>query len=126
MKTKAIAITRLNIATGNAASTWLIAIAVYILLSSVAYALSSVAYACFPGNQLTPMGDVLCKVVWFMYGNLGRGLATLGVVVIGIGALLGKTSWGMALTVGVGISIIFNAERITSLLLCGSANQPIC
>jgi type IV secretory pathway VirB2 component (pilin) len=57
-----------------------------------------------------------------MYGNLGRGLATLAVITLGVGALLGKVSWGMAVTVGIGIAVMFNAEAITGMMLgCGSS-----
>lgn len=62
------------------------------------------------------MGNVLCAIVSLVYGNLGRGLATLAVVILGVGATLGKTSWGLALTVAVGISVIFNAHIIVGYL----------
>jgi type IV secretory pathway VirB2 component (pilin) len=64
----------------------------------------------------TPMADVLCTVMDWMTGNMGKGLATIGVTSLGIGAVLGKTSWGMAVTVGVGIAVLFNAEYIVYLL----------
>jgi type IV secretory pathway VirB2 component (pilin) len=74
------------------------------------------AYAQTP-HYVTPMGQVLCRIAgWIIYGNLGRGLATLAIVVVGVGAVLGKTSWGLAITVGVGISVIFGAPRISELL----------
>lgn len=81
----------------------------------------------FPSGALnTPMGAVLCDVVLFIYGNLGRSLATLAVIILGVGALLGKTSWGIAITVSVGISVIFNAELVASLLICGDTSADIC
>jgi len=64
----------------------------------------------------TAMGNVLCNIVWMVYGNLGRGIATLAVVIIGVGATLGKTSWGLAMTVAVGIAVIFNAEAVVGYL----------
>ena len=64
----------------------------------------------------TPMGDVLCTIVRMVYGNLGRGLASLAVIIIGVGATLGKTSWGLAMTVAVGIAVIFNAHTIVGTL----------
>ncbi len=69
----------------------------------------------------TPMGDVLCEIVDMVYGNLGRGLATLAVVIIGVGATLGKTSWGLAMTVAVGIAVIFNAGTVVGYLGSGAA-----
>jgi type IV secretory pathway VirB2 component (pilin) len=88
-----------------------ITILTYMVLCASAYA----------QGMPTPMGDVLCTVVIFFYGNLGRGLASLAIIVLGVGALLGKTSWGLALTVGVGISVMFGAEDIADLLLGTSA-----
>ncbi len=96
-----------------------------VLLGVVLYFLMiSYVLASCPNSENTPMGEVLCRVVDFMYGNLGRGLATLAVITLGVGALLGKVSWGMAVTVGVGIAVIFNAETITAMLLgCGTSNN---
>ncbi len=96
------------------------------LRSCVAYSLACVALVTLAPElahadpEQTAMGNVLCKVVDMVYGNLGRGLATLAVSIIGVGATLGKVSWGLAITVGVGISVIFNAENIVDLLDAGS------
>jgi len=98
-----------------------------ILFTIVAYVLmTAYVYACPELGEETPMGNVLCAVVDFMYGNLGRGLATLAVITIGIGALLGKVSWGMAITVGIGIAVIFNAETITAMLLGCRSSTSFC
>jgi type IV secretion system protein VirB2 len=65
----------------------------------------------------TPMGDVLCTIItWVIYGNLGRGLAVIAVLIVGVGATLGKVSWGLAITVGVGIAVIFGAPGIVTAL----------
>lgn len=84
----------------------------YTLLAVLFYALAMAqAYA-----VATPMGFVICTIVGFIYGNLGRGLATLAVMIVGAGACLGKVSWGLAITVAIGISIIFNAGDIVLAL----------
>lgn len=49
-------------------------------------------------------------------GPVGSALATLGVVIVAIGALMGKVSWGMAIMVAVGIGAIFGAGKIVSIL----------
>jgi type IV secretion system protein VirB2 len=64
----------------------------------------------------TPMGSVLCRVTGWFTGNTGKGLATIAITVIGIGALLGKVSWGMAIIVGIGVSIIFGAAGIVNAM----------
>ncbi len=70
------------------------------------------------------MGFVLCYVVGFIYGNLGRGLATLAIIIIGVGATLGKVSWGLAITVGIGIAIVFNATVIMNAIVSNSSGFP--
>lgn len=86
------------------------------LFAVVLYTASiSAAYA-NPGTW-TPMGAVLCQIVYMVEGNLGRGLGTLAIIIIGAGATLGKVSWGLAITVGVGVSIIFNAPSILITLI---------
>jgi type IV secretory pathway VirB2 component (pilin) len=60
----------------------------------------------------TPMGSVLCDVLSMCYGNMGQALSVMAVIVIGVGASIGKTSWGMALTVGIGIGVFWGAPTI--------------
>ncbi len=64
----------------------------------------------------TPMGNVLCTVKGWFTGNTGKGLATIAITVIGIGALLGKVSWGMAIIVGIGVAIVFGAAGIVDAM----------
>jgi type IV secretory pathway VirB2 component (pilin) len=64
-------------------------------------------------GQDTPMGAVLCTIVPWFAGNVGKGLAVIAVITIGIGALNGKVSWGLAILVGIGVAIIFSANMIT-------------
>lgn len=80
-------------------------IALFILTTSSVYA------------QGTPMGDVLCIVVGWMSGNMARGLSTLAVVMVGIGATIGKVSWGLAITVAIGISVMVNAVWLAGILV---------
>ena len=62
----------------------------------------------------TPMGNVLCIVAGWFTGNTGKGLATIAITVIGVGALLGKVSWGMAMIIGIGVAIVFGAAGIVT------------
>ncbi len=66
---------------------------------------------------ISPMGGVLCGIIEFIYGNFGRALATLAVISLGVGAMLGKVSWGLALTVAAGISVVFGAPFLTKWIL---------
>lgn len=62
------------------------------------------------------LSDTLCNVVGWFQGPVGAGIATLAIIVMGIGALMGKVSWGMAIIVGLGVAIVFGAETIVSAL----------
>lgn len=63
-----------------------------------------------------PIADVLCRVVNWFQGPIGAGIATLAIIVVGIGALMGKVSWGMAIIVGLGVGVIFGAPTIVNML----------
>ncbi len=45
-------------------------------------------------------------------GQLGKAIATIGVLIVGVGAALGRMSWTMAVTVACGISGMFAARAI--------------
>jgi type IV secretory pathway VirB2 component (pilin) len=67
-------------------------------------------------GTVTPMGNVVCAIVSWAMGNLGRGIAVLAVCVLGVGAMLGKVSWGLSVVVGVGIAVFFGACWIVTYL----------
>ena len=62
------------------------------------------------------MSQILCTVVYMITGTVGRALATLAITFVGIAALLGKASWGLALTVVVGIATMMGATTLASML----------
>lgn len=86
-----------------------------VMLSAVVIMMPDFAFA-----TDTPMGNVLCTVVDWFTGNTGKGLATIAVTIIGIGALLGKVSWGMAIIVGIGVAIVFGAAAIVNAMGAGA------
>jgi type IV secretion system protein VirB2 len=59
---------------------------------------------------------MFCTVAGWFSGSTGKGLATIAITIVGIGALLGKVSWGMAMIVGVGVAIVFGAASIVEAL----------
>jgi type IV secretory pathway VirB2 component (pilin) len=67
------------------------------------------------------IGNTLCKVVERLKGKIGRGIATIAVVFLGIGLFLGKLSWGLAVAIGIGIGGIFGANQIVAWLGSGDA-----
>ena len=62
------------------------------------------------------IGGVLCDVVEWFNGPVGKGIATLAIIIIGVGALMGKVSWGMAIIVGIGVAVVFGADDIVNAL----------
>jgi type IV secretion system protein VirB2 len=70
----------------------------------------------YGGSEPTALSNVLCNVVSWFTGSIGAGIATLAIIVIGIGALMGKVSWGMAIIVGIGVGVVFGAPTIVSAL----------
>lgn len=83
----------------------------YLFMCSSAFALSG----------FTPVGIVLCNVVTMIWSDIGRGIATLAVMIIGIAAALGKATWGQALLLAVGISLTFGAPVIVPQLVYGKS-----
>ena len=86
-----------------------------VMLSVVVVSLPQLAFATSVVNA-SPMSNALCIAATWITGNTGRGIATIGITIIGIGALLGKVSWGMAMIVGVGVAIVFGSTAIVQLL----------
>lgn len=68
------------------------------------------------GTGETEIARVLCAVVDWFTGSVGKGIATLAIIIIGVGALMGKVSWGMAIIVGIGVAVIFGASNIVNEL----------
>ena len=63
-----------------------------------------------------PIEIVMCNVVFFMTGTTGKAIATIAIIVVGLGALMGKISWGMALIVALGVALVFGAATIVDNL----------
>lgn len=68
------------------------------------------------------VGNTLCLIYNMTIGRgvwdsgIGRGIATIGVVSLAMAAMFGKVSWGMAITVAVGIVGLFSAWDIYRML----------
>jgi type IV secretion system protein VirB2 len=97
-------------------------ICLMVMLTAIVISTPDLAFAA--NNIDTPMGAVLCTVVGWFTGNTGKGLATIAITVIGIGALLGKVSWGMAIIVGIGVAIVFGAAGIIDAMFSGVTAAP--
>ena len=71
------------------------------------------------------ISGTLCKVTTLLTGALGKGIATVAVVVLGVGLFLGKLSWGLAIATALGIGMIFSAGKIVNWL-GGSSSTASC
>ena len=85
----------------------------------LAAALITIPAVALAGSD-TPIGEVFCTMTLWLTGNAGKGLATLAVAISGIGALLGKISWGASMLVGANIALVFGASAVVDALTAGA------
>lgn len=71
------------------------------------------------------LSEGFCNVIGFVTGRTGKALATIAIIIVGIGALMGKVSWGLAIMVAIGVAIIFGAEAIMGAI-AGSGEGEVC
>lgn len=62
------------------------------------------------------IGQQLCEVVKNLSGGIAKSVATIAIIGVAGGLLLGKLNWVVALTVSVGVIIIFSAGKIVSFI----------
>ncbi len=88
---------------------------------NVSWQLLSLAFICISYLLISPLfataadsnvGNYICKIANNFSGNAGRGIATIGLSVIGTLALLGRITWTQAIVVGVGCSVLFGAPAL--------------
>lgn len=72
------------------------------------------------------IGNTLCNVVEALQGRVGKGIATIAVVFLGIGLFLGKLSWGLAVAIGLGIGGIFGSSKIVEWMAGDNAGSASC
>jgi type IV secretion system protein VirB2 len=60
------------------------------------------------------ISGVLCTIVAKFNGPLGKGIATLAIIVIGVGLFLGKLNWAVAVATAIGIGLIFGAGNMVT------------
>jgi type IV secretion system protein VirB2 len=79
-------------------------------------AISNIAEAAQPDE----ISRVLCRVINQLQGGIGRGIATIAIIVLGIGLFLGKLNWTVALATAIGIGVIFGAGTVVNWLSPGA------
>lgn len=63
-------------------------------------------------SALTGLETGVCTIVNVLTGKVGRAVATVGIIFLGIGAFFGKVNWGLAIIVAIGVMGIFGAAII--------------
>jgi type IV secretory pathway VirB2 component (pilin) len=86
--------------------------------STSVFWLRLLSFAVFALSHSSPasaqLKDTICAVFDLLVEDAGPGIATIAVAALGVGAAFGKVSWGLAVTVGVGISVMFGATVIAN------------
>ena len=72
-----------------------------------------------------PISSVLCNVANLFTGNLGVAIATGAIIFVGIGFIMGKTSWGILFATTGGIAIIFGAQPLVGMIQ-GRDAETVC
>ncbi len=80
-----------------------------LLFVCITYLLMSDLYATVKDSNV---GNYICYVADNFSGNAGRGIATIGISVLGTLALLGRVTWTQAIVIGVGCAVLFGAPTI--------------
>lgn len=65
------------------------------------------------------MQQVLCNVLKFVTGGVGKTLASFIIIGVGLGFFTGKVSWGLLIGVTLGIAAMFGAPAIIAAITGG-------
>ena len=71
-------------------------------------------------NASNDMMVVLCNVLNFVTGGIGKTIASFIIIGVGLGFFTGKVSWGVLIGVTLGISAMFGAPAIIRAITGGS------
>ena len=69
----------------------------------------------------TSMESLICNVLGFLTGGVGKALAAFACIGISLAFLGGKVSWTLILTFSLGMACIFGAPTIIKAFTGGSA-----
>lgn len=70
-------------------------------------------------NSTTATDELSCtlqRIVNSLTGPMGKAVATIAIIALGIGLFMGKLSWGLAVATAIGIAMIFGAGSIVDWL----------
>ncbi|WP_103897662.1 TrbC/VirB2 family type IV secretion system protein [Rickettsia fournieri] len=96
-----------------------------ILFTILGMAIIMVAFDSLGNSAGDPVGDALCKLIKVFRGNTAKGIAVVGIIVLGIQTLRGKLQWEVALVVVTAIIILFKAPDIVNMV-SSDTNSSSC
>lgn len=67
------------------------------------------------------IANTLCIITQALQGDIGKAIATIAIVVLGVGLFLGKISWPLAVATAIGIGMIFGAAELVQWLSSNSS-----
>ncbi len=70
----------------------------------------------------TTMTGILCSVLGFVTGGVGKTFAAFAIIAVGVGFLSGKTTWVALISIALGIAAIFGAPTIIKAI----TGEEIC
>jgi type IV secretion system protein VirB2 len=72
-----------------------------------------------------PISSALCNVVKLINGPAGKAIATIALVFLAIGLFVGKITWGVAVSVAIGIAVLFGASSVIDAITAGITTGTI-
>lgn len=69
------------------------------------------------GSDRSALSDSLCQIILILNGRVGRALAAIAIFGLGIAFFLGKITWTLITTMGIGMGVLFGAKTVTLMLL---------
>ena len=71
------------------------------------------------------ISNALCNILGLLQGTAGQAIASIGVVVLGVGIFLGKISWPLAVATALGIALIFGAGTIVTMITANNSGASM-
>ncbi|HJD55874.1 MAG TPA: TrbC/VirB2 family protein [Rickettsia endosymbiont of Pyrocoelia pectoralis] len=93
-----------------------------ILFTLITVAIITMSFDVLATSTTDPVGNALCKVINIFRGNTAKGIAVVGIIVLGIQTLRGKLQWEVALVIVTAIIILFKAPDIVNMVSGESAS----
>lgn len=91
-----------------------------LLRQIVIYCLVVALFLCVPDVAHAQLRSTICAAYDLISTDAGPGIATIAVAALGVGAAFGKVSWPMAVTVVIGIAVLFSAKIVATALVNSS------